>query len=185
LRWGERKHRSIDVTAVDFHDTAPPGLDNAGGRIVYQSNAAWHQRPGRYDAIFLRHVLEHHPQPRRLLTELIATLRIDGWLFVEVPNRRSIWARVFGRKYSGYYLPRHLLHFDAPSLHTLMQSNGLDAVCIVRAHTPLLGRSFGYLTGLDFGNTGLLGLASYPPQVLLDALLGRSSTLRASGKFRG
>jgi SAM-dependent methyltransferase len=181
VRWGQRYGCAIHVTAVDFHDVAPPALADAGDAIAYQSNAAWHTKPGSYDVIFLRHVLEHHPEPRRLLVELIAALRPNGRLFVEVPNRRSIWATIFGRRYSGYYLPRHLIHFDAASLATLMGHAGCASVHVANAHTPLIGRSLGYLSGRDIGNTGLLGLATYPMQVTLDAVCGRSSTLRATG----
>ena len=182
VRWGQRQHCAINVTAVDFHEVAPAALAHGSGAIVYQSNSQWHKQPGSYDAIFLRHVLEHHPDPRRLLGELIATLRPNGRLFIEVPNRRSVWAKIFGRRYSGYYLPRHLIHFDASSLATLMRQAGCQNVCVTLAHTPLLGRSLGYATGLDLGNTSLLGLASYPLQVAADAVCGSSSTLRAAGR---
>jgi SAM-dependent methyltransferase len=185
IRLGAARGSPVDVTAVDFHDAAPPSLIDAGSAVTYRSNLAWHADPGRYDAIFLRHVLEHHPRPMHLLSELAAALVPGGRLFIEVPNRHSIWARIFGRTYSGYYLPRHLLHFDAASLLGTIERAGLDAVRVDRAHTPLIGRSLGYLTGWNIGNTGPLGLASYPLQVGLDALFCRSSTLRAVGTCRG
>jgi SAM-dependent methyltransferase len=179
-RFAGAQGRTPDVTAVDFHDTPPPAL--AGdATITYQRNAAWHAQPGRYDAIFLRHVLEHHPEPRQLLGELNATLRPQGRLFIEVPNRRSVWATVFGGSYFGYYLPRHLMHFDATSLELLMRQAGCNSVRVARAHTPVIGRSLGYLSGRDISNTGFVGLASYPLQVILDKICGRSSTLRAAG----
>ena len=179
VRLGRARDCKVDVTAVDFHHVAPPALADAEPTVHYQSNDDWHANPGRYDAIFLRHVLEHHPQPLRLLGELAATLRPNGRLFIEVPNRRSVWARVFGSTYSGYYLPRHLLHFDAPSLRTTIERSGMTCATLALAHTPLIGRSLGYLSGRDIGNTGLLGLASYPLQVTTDLIAGKSTTLRA------
>jgi SAM-dependent methyltransferase len=181
VRFARAHGREPKVTAVDFHDSAPAALSSGDAAIAYQQNAAWHAQPGQYDAIFLRHVLEHHPEPRQLLGELIATLRPGGRLFIEVPNRRSVWAAVFGRRYFGYYLPRHLMHFDVASLELLMCQAGCESVHVTRAHTPLIGRSLGYLSGRDIGNTGFIGLASYPLQVILDAACGRSSTLRATG----
>ncbi|HSN39652.1 MAG TPA: class I SAM-dependent methyltransferase [Burkholderiales bacterium] len=185
IRFGAARASPVHVTAVDFHDVAPSSLVGAGSVVAYQSNSAWHANRGRYDAIFLRHVLEHHPRPMRLLGELATALVSGGRLFIEVPNRRSVWARIFRHAYSGYYLPRHLLHFDEASLLGTLERAGLDAVRVDRAHTPLIGRSLGYLTGWNIGNTGPLGLASYPLQVGLDALFYRSSTLRAVGTCRG
>lgn len=179
IRIGHARGIPVQLTAVDFHRTAPPALADAPPSVVYQTNAAWHANPGRYDAIFLRHVLEHYPQPLRLLGAFSAALSPGGRLFIEVPNRRSTWAWLFGRYYSGYYLPRHLFHFDRASLAGALRRAGYPDVCVRLAHTPLVGHSVGYLTGRDIGNTGLPGLISYPLQVGVDALCGRSTTLRA------
>ena len=180
VRWGQRRAIPIQVTAVDFHDTAPSALIAAGPNVRYASRSEWAKNPQLYDAIFLRHVLEHHPQPLRLLGELAAILRPGGQLFIELPNRCSIWARIFRRAYFGYYLPRHLLHFDEAGLFEGIERAGLRCLEVTRAHTPLLGRSLGYLTGRDIGNTGLIGLASYPLQVTADTLARSCTTLRAT-----
>jgi len=185
VRFARARASALQVTAVDFHAGAPPALAAPGADVRYQSQQEWMDKPGRYDAIFLRHVLEHHPQPLRLLGDLAATLNPGGRLFIEVPNRRSTWARVFGPAYSGYYLPRHLLHFDAKSLRGAIERAGMACISLRFAHTPLLGRSLGYLSGRDIGNTGLLGLASYPLQVAVDAVARTSSTLRAIATAHG
>jgi len=179
IRLGTRHDRPMRVTAVDFHDAAPPAVAAAGPAVDYVPNAAWHRNPGQYDAIFLRHVLEHHPQPLRLLADLTGALRPGGTLHIEVPNRRSTWARIFGRCYFGYYVPRHLFHFDRASLADLLHRAGFHDATVRLAHHPMIGSSLRYLTGVGFSNTGLIGLACYPPQVGLDMLCGRSTTLLA------
>jgi len=160
-------------------ERAPPALSSDASDIIYKPSRTWYARPGRYDAIFLRHVLEHHPQPLRLLGDLAATLVPGGRLFIEVPNRRSVWAWVFGRYYFGYYVPRHLFHFDRLSLGGALRDAGFREVDVSLAHTPLIGHSLGYLMRANISNTGLLGLATYPLQVGADVLSGRSTTLRA------
>lgn len=180
LRYGRKAGRKLHVTAVDFHEVAPPALADAGQAVTYQINAAWHRNPGRYDAIFLRHVLEHHSQPLRLLSDLTATLNSDGRLFIEVPNRHSLWAQLFGRYYSGYYLPRHLFHFDRASLAAVLQRAGFRDPAVRLAHHPMIGGSLRYMTGMGSGNTSLIGLAGYPFQIGLDMLGGRSTTLLAT-----
>jgi SAM-dependent methyltransferase len=186
LRFGHKYDRPLHVTAVDFHDTPPPALANVGPVVTYQVNAAWHLDRGHcYDVIFLRHVLEHHPQPLRLLSELGATLRPGGRLFIEVPNRQSVWARMFGCYYFGYYVPRHLFHFDRASLAGALRRAGFRDVTVRRAHHPLIGGSLGYLTGFRIRNTSMVGLASFPFQIGLDAICKRSTTLLAVGYSNG
>lgn len=182
VRLGSQHDRPIRVTAVDFHDTAPPALAAAGPAVGYVPNAAWHRNPGQYDAIFLRHVLEHHPQPLRLLADLAAALRPGGTLHIEVPNRRSVWARIFGRCYSAYYLPRHLFHFDRASLADTLRRTGFREAKVKLGHHPFIGGSLGHLSGLGISNTSLIGVACYPPQVGFDILCGRSTTLLATAR---
>lgn len=179
VRFCSRRGLRVQVTAADFHAIAPPAIADAGPSVTYVSNAAWHQNPGRYDAIFLRHVLEHHPQPLRLLGDLAAALKPGGKLHIEVPNRRSLWAGIFGRYYVGYYLPRHLFHFDRASLSGALEHAGFREVDVRLAQHPMIGGSLGYFIGSASRNTGLVGLACYPLQVGLDKLCGRSTTLFA------
>lgn len=178
LRLGRARGCEMNVTAVDFHEAAPPALATVGCNVAYQSHATWHVAPGRHDAIFLRHVLEHHPQPLRLLNELGTKLRSQGRLFIEIPNRRSVWARVFGASFFPYYVPRHLFHFDLASIRRTLALANFSSVDAQLAHTPVLGRSLSYLIGRDISNTGVPGLATYPLQVTADVLARTSTTLR-------
>ena len=180
-RYAQKQGAIVRTTAVDFHAEAPSALAQVDRReIQYVSQATWFANDERYDCIFLRHVLEHHPNPRRLLDTLRSKLRSGGRIVIEVPNRRSVWATVFGRYYSGYYMPRHLMHFDRGSLCCAVERSGLRCENISLGHTPLLGRSLAYFTGWNIGNLGLLGLASYPIQVAVDMLVRSSSTLRVT-----
>lgn len=180
-----RKHgRDYRITATDFHDAAPPRLAGIES-IRYVPQAHSQNEDFRYHAIFLRHVVEHHPQPDRLIRELKTRLHPGGRLFIEVPNRRSIWARAFGGAYCAYNLPRHLFHFDARSLSGAIERGNLRCERVALAHTPLLGHSLGYLLSRKIQNTGLVGVATYPLQIAVDALARTSSTLRATAVADG
>jgi ubiquinone/menaquinone biosynthesis C-methylase UbiE len=170
----------VKTTAVDFHRDAPTSLASRHSNYDYKTYESWRGTDERYDAIFLRHVLEHHPEPQRLLRELRNVLLPRGRLFVEVPNRRSIWAAVFGQYYFGYYIPRHLMHFDARSLRIAVEASGLRCVSLSLGHTPLIGRSVSYLIGRNVDNLGLFGLMTYPLQIAVDVIGRTSSTLRLS-----
>ena len=167
------------VTAVDFHTEPPASLCSVDpGEIRYLANDRWSELDDRYDAIFLRHVLEHHPDPRRLLTELRRVLTPGGQLFIEVPNRRTVWAAVFGRHYFGYYIPRHLMHFDRGSLTLAVENSGLTCFKLTLGHIPMLGGSIAYRTGWKVAPLGLVALGAYPFQVAVDFLARSSTTLR-------
>lgn len=173
---------TTNVTAVDFHDQLPHLLSDCGPSVRYLDYWTWRNNSGRYDIIFLRHVLEHHPEPLRLIAELRESLKPEGVLHVEVPNRRSMWAKAFGRYYFAYYVPRHLLHFDDASLHRALTDGGLRVVEFRKGHTPVIGRSIGCALSMDIDNLGVFGLGTYPMQVALDMLFGRSTTLRIAAK---
>lgn len=170
------------VTSVDFHDHSPPLLSETGGRATYKSYWDWRGNHERYDVIFLRHVLEHHPEPTRLLAELVQSLKPGGAVHIEVPNRRSIWAKIFGPNYFAYYVPRHLMHFDADSLARAINESGLKLEEIRKGHTPQIGGSLGNVLSKDIDNLSVLGVLLYPLQVLLDTAFGLSTTLRASAR---
>ena len=94
------------------------------------------------------HVLEHVSSPRRQLVEARRLLRPGGRLTVGVPNAASLLARAAGKQW--YYLdvPRHVWHFDRPSLSRLVQECGFQEVDarLVSTSTALLG-TLGYLMG--------------------------------------
>lgn len=69
-----------------------------------------------YDAIVMRHVIEHLRDPVRTLEMVFSALRPGGLLFIGTPDARALSARVFGRHWWGYEVPRHLVVFSAPAL---------------------------------------------------------------------
>ncbi|QBB70584.1 class I SAM-dependent methyltransferase [Pseudolysobacter antarcticus] len=176
-RYAKAHGLAAKITAVDFHALTPAALNNMP-LLRYLTHTQLQADDQTYDVIFLRHVLEHHPHPLRLLQRLAELLRPDGRLCIEVPNRRSIWASAFGKFFFGYYLPRHLVHFDRSSIENTFARAGFHDIRIESGHTPLIGGSLGSLIGRKISNTGLFGMAGYPLQVAVDLVVGRSTTLR-------
>lgn len=175
------RRAGLEVEAVDFHALPPPVL--IGSAIGYRSIDAWQSATERYDIIVLRHVLEHHPAPVELLGQLRSRLMPHGTVAVEVPNRRSVWARIFGSDFFAYYVPRHLFHFDRDSLARTFAAAGFARIRMTRGHTPLIGHSLGYRWRREIDNLGLLGLASFPAQILADVIIGESSTLHVVARI--
>ncbi len=78
----------------------------------------------RYDVVTLFHVLEHVTDPFKYLRKLQKLLGKPGHLVVQVPNRSSWQARLFGSRWYGLDCPRHLCNFSAYSLLYLLGRAG-------------------------------------------------------------
>lgn len=82
-----------------------------------------------FDVLTLFHVLEHLPNPKVLLNELIKhNLAKDGLVVIEVPNFRSLQARIAGRRWMHFDVPRHISHFTAGKLEELGRELNLKTV---------------------------------------------------------
>ena len=73
-----------------------------------------------FDVLTLFHVLEHLPDPKILLSELIKhNLAKDGLVVIEVPNFQSLQARIAGRRWMHLDAYRHISHFTPRKLEEL------------------------------------------------------------------
>jgi 2-polyprenyl-3-methyl-5-hydroxy-6-metoxy-1,4-benzoquinol methylase len=73
-----------------------------------------------FDVLTLFHVLEHLPNPKVLLNELIKyNLAKDGLVVIEVPNFKSLQARIAGSRWMHLDVPRHISHFTAAKLEEM------------------------------------------------------------------
>jgi len=78
----------------------------------------------RFDAVVIRHVLEHMSEPSGFLTLLREHLTVGGKLFIEVPNLDAI---VANRRFQDFY-SEHLCYFDARSLTHVLVRAGYELV---------------------------------------------------------
>jgi SAM-dependent methyltransferase len=79
-----------------------------------------------FDLVVLWHVLEHLENPAETLALAGELLRIGGLLIVEVPNLTSLQSRLTGRHWLHLDLERHLFHFSAQGLRTLLETTGFE-----------------------------------------------------------
>jgi SAM-dependent methyltransferase len=78
--------------------------------------------------ISMQHLLEHLPDPVDGLRRCRELLEPGGQLVISVPNIDSMEARVFGRRWMGIEIPRHLNHFARPTLHSMLDAAGFEAI---------------------------------------------------------
>jgi 2-polyprenyl-3-methyl-5-hydroxy-6-metoxy-1,4-benzoquinol methylase len=113
------------VEGVELNTTAARTTSERLGVPVFagpfeQANYA----DATFDAITMWDVLEHLHEPLASLYEARRILRPHGVLFVRVPNAASYVARMCGRYWSGYDLPRHMTLFTPRTLARALAQAG-------------------------------------------------------------
>jgi SAM-dependent methyltransferase len=111
---------------------------------------------GRFDLVTAFHVLEHVPDPVRVLRRMLEWLAPGGLLVIEVPNAGGLGARLFGRAWSGLELPRHLSHFTPATLARAVERAGGRVVWCRHQAKP---RYYLWSLRIALREAGLAGLA--------------------------
>ncbi len=81
-------------------------------------------RPGSFEAITMSQSLEHVHDPLAVLREAHRLLTPGGQVIVAVPNLAGLPFGWFGAAWIGLDLPRHLIHFEPPTLRRMLQQAG-------------------------------------------------------------
>jgi len=92
----------------------------------------------KFDVITLWHVLEHIPEPDKLIPELKKRLNPEGIIMIAVPNFNSYDAKIYGPYWAAYDVPRHLWHFSSTAIKKLFLKHKMA----VLAQKPLYFDSF-------------------------------------------
>ena len=86
--------RGWSVEGIELNPRTAAYAEARTGRSVHRVNAQTLALDGRrYDAVVLTDVLEHVPEPRRLLSALAGLLDPGGVVAVKVPNGSAQWTK--------------------------------------------------------------------------------------------
>ncbi len=83
---------------------------------------------GSFGVITAFHFLEHVHPVEPILEAIRGLLAPDGDLVVQVPNRDSWQARLLGRHWSGYDVPRHLVDYSDRTLTATLERSGFSVI---------------------------------------------------------
>lgn len=151
----------------------------------------------RFDFITMFHVLEHLIDPGMALAYARELLLPGGSLILQVPNVASYQARLFGARWYGLDVPRHLINFTPRSLALLLDGAGFKyrvaqkfslrdnpaamASSLAISLDPIGRRVRGKRAGaivegaLEFGYLGLTLVALVPTWI--ESVCGHSATI--------
>ena len=122
---GLLKPRGVRAMGVDFSaEAAKVAAEENGVRVVVGSlaDAAFQDRS--FDIVTMFHVMEHVTNPREVLAEVARILRPDGKVILQVPNIDSWQFRLFGARWYGLDIPRHLIDYSKDSMINLLRDSG-------------------------------------------------------------
>jgi len=123
----EARRLGLEAFGVDRPD-APlwPGCDPGWRR---EGDVESLEQPqGAWDVVSLFHVAEHLRAPVDLFRRAHGWLRPGGVLLLQVPNSGSLHAELFGARWYGWDMPRHLVHWSPATLARALAAAGFEVV---------------------------------------------------------
>ncbi len=114
----------------------------ARGLQIMQGTVENHSfQPGSFDLICLWDVIEHLPDPKKALAEIVTLLRPGGTLLINYPDIGTWQAKIAGKKF-WWILSVHLHHFSRHSIKNICGEVGMEVIKF-RPYWQIL--EFGYL----------------------------------------
>jgi SAM-dependent methyltransferase len=100
-------------------------------------------------AVTMFHVVEHLYDPESYLRAARDLLRPGGRLIVQVPNASSWQCLLFGERWNGFDIPRHLVNYRGRDLDRLVERSGFEIVR--RKHFSLRDNPAGFASSISPG----------------------------------
>jgi len=135
--------------------------------------------PERFDAVVMSHLIEHVPDPRRLLRGALRVLKPGGALSIVTPNTRSLGHRRFGPTWFHLDPPRHLNLFHPALLRRLAEDAGFREA---RVSTVIRDANSVFAASRAIAATGRCSMG--PPRGLPRALWAKALQLREWRELR-
>jgi 2-polyprenyl-3-methyl-5-hydroxy-6-metoxy-1,4-benzoquinol methylase len=127
------EERGFSCHGMDVSESAAAAARRQYGLAVRQGrigNLDWDGL--KFDFVTMFHVLEHLRNPEESLKYVASLLKARGSLIIQVPNAESLQARIFGRRWYGLDVPRHLINYTPKALQTVLDRCGLKICAAAR-----------------------------------------------------
>src|SRR5580704_2220742 len=126
----------FEVEGLELNPSAA-AVAREAGFTVHLGDTTDFTASAAYDVVVLSNVLEHAPDPKKVLLNLRGNLRPGGQLWISCPNSDSWLRRVFGRSWINWHVPFHITQFSPQTMTGLLKETGFTGIEI-RQVTPAL-----------------------------------------------
>jgi 2-polyprenyl-3-methyl-5-hydroxy-6-metoxy-1,4-benzoquinol methylase len=131
------RNAGFRVTGVELSDYAATIAREQHHLDVHTGTLADAPLDGRsFDAVIMRNVIEHVPDPKGDLERAATLLRPGGVLILRTDNVASLDARLFRSLWYGYDFPRHLTLFSPATITAYVESVGLEVTRVQYSLVP-------------------------------------------------
>lgn len=117
----------FDCLGVDF-DSQAVNIARRRGLNVLLGDTSVISKDVACDVLALQHVIEHVPDPQKMLNDLYKVIKPGGVLYIVTPNYMSSGRKMFGKYWRGYDAPRHLNIFNDKNLEKMLTKSGFRCV---------------------------------------------------------
>jgi SAM-dependent methyltransferase len=117
-----------DCTGMDLSVSALRSVRARGIRAVRGMLTDCPLAPGQFSLVTAYHFLEHVHPIEPVLAGMRALLAPGGEIVVQVPDCDSWQAKLLGRFWAGYDVPRHLVDYSARTLCRTLERCGFEVV---------------------------------------------------------
>jgi SAM-dependent methyltransferase len=116
-----------DVYGVDLSPVAVNlAASHFGDRVQLGTLHGARYEDRAFDVVLFSHSLEHMFNPIEVLREAYRVLDHGGQVVVTLPNTGSAEAKLFGKWWFPWELPRHLFHFEKTTLSRMLSVSGFQ-----------------------------------------------------------
>jgi 2-polyprenyl-3-methyl-5-hydroxy-6-metoxy-1,4-benzoquinol methylase len=124
---GLLKRRGFHAKGVDFSaEAAKIAKTENGVEVAVGSLEEAHFPDQSFDVVTLFHVMEHVINPHQVLAEVARVLASNGVVVLQVPNIESWQFKIFGAKWYGLDIPRHVIDYSKNSILKLLNDSGFS-----------------------------------------------------------
>lgn len=124
----EMNNSSWEITGLE-PDAGARKIALELNKVNLSSTENFYQLPVKnFDVITLWHVLEHVHELKKYVVQFKSLLKDKGFLFIAVPNYKSLDAEIYKEHWAAYDVPRHLYHFSPNAMKSLLEAEGFKIV---------------------------------------------------------
>lgn len=124
----EARKRGWSVTGVD---TSIIAINYAKKKLhlnAFIGDINHHKLKHDFDLITLIQVIEHIPNPARLLRRINHILKSKGLLYIATPNINSVLFKVLQTDFNYLIPPEHIVYYSSSTLCRLLKNNGFNII---------------------------------------------------------